>query len=119
MANPSVQWARNRLTVGRDFSMTVEIDPPEGTALANSDVVTMLTGATATAVLVDRAGTSVVANGSIGKTIDASARTLTLTIADTVMDSVSAGWVVWQVYVTASGGDEWPIAIGAQQVFAL
>jgi hypothetical protein len=106
-----------RITVGCDALVIVTITPPSG--MTSAEVVTALTGATATAAIVDMDGsTSIVANGSIGKSITASTRKLEMTIADTITALLTPGVYRWSVYVTTSGGTAWPVAMGDAQVFA-
>jgi hypothetical protein len=111
VANTQAELAIESIVVGRDYERTWTIAPATGKS--NSDVVTELTGATATVAIVDTDGsTSILASGSITTTITAATRLLKVEIADTATSGLTPGRYRWSAYITTTGGKLWPVLLG-------
>jgi hypothetical protein len=117
MANAHAQLALETLVVGRSFERTWVIDPPPGKS--NADVVTELTGATATVSIVDADGTTeIVAADAIDVTITEASRLFKVEIAADDTADLTPGLYRWKAYVTKAG-KQWAITLGEARVRAL
>lgn len=108
----SAYLAHDVITVGRDFSLVVILEPIAGQTEA--EVVTALgSGATVSAYVVDTdaAATAIVtATGAITSAAD---RKITISLTDTQTTSLTPGHYRWRVYVTTETGTAllWPVAM--------
>lgn len=107
------------IVVGRDYTALVVLDPDvdEG----DSDVETALTGATITAEIRDTdPDTTLIATATAALEGAASARTIRVTLTDTITGALEPGRYRWDVRVTTSGGLIYPVTgLGPAWVRAL
>ena len=95
----------DEIVIGRDFELTVTLDPPADKTEA--EVTTELTGATVTAQLVDSTGTAVVS--ATGTLVSAPNRTIRVSLTAAQTTGLTAGIYRWNVRVTTSGAKVWPV----------
>jgi hypothetical protein len=107
--------ARDSIVIGCDFEMSVTIDPPIGQS--NEWLDGVLAGASASAVILDTDGITVLATATA--TISTVLRQITVSLTDTITATLTPGIYNWRVRLTTSGGLIWPVRMPRAEVRAL
>jgi hypothetical protein len=111
----SAYLAHDTIVVGCDFSLSLIIEPISGQTEA--EVITALTGASASAAVIDSDADGTLASATASVT--AATRTLTITMTDTVTGALTAQHGLWRVRITTAAGLVWPVRMPPALIRAL